>query len=330
VDAPIGVETGLNPGLQWGSWLGTLDSYAARWLAQSTVVRQAPGVSLVRLPNLGSPSAIPHVTVAGAAAPGDGCGVLDFAPSGADELVRVACVDGAGRPKDVRFIVFVAEPSAGPAPMAAIRSDAPGDGVRITRLGPGSYRATVPGEAFNGLGYAQVTALGAAPVRCQNAAVTAAGGALTLQVSCREIGTGAPADSDWLATYVQGAPLSHDTRQPGGYAQTAAGPDGLAIDPARSFSSSGGAITLVRDGTGRYRVRFAGLARVAWGDPLLASGQSAQVVTLGDAPGSCRLLTVGHQNAFAEVSVAEVQVACDDAAGHPADVPFAAALLRRP
>src|SRR5262249_9047805 len=40
-DVPIGAETGLNPGRQWGTWVGNLDLFAARWLAQSTVTREA-------------------------------------------------------------------------------------------------------------------------------------------------------------------------------------------------------------------------------------------------------------------------------------------------
>lgn len=151
VDAAIGVETGLNPGTQWGSWLGALDPFAARWLAQSTVTREAIGVSLVRLPGIGSPNGIPHVTVNAQSALGDTCAVRDFAQSGADELVRVSCYDGSGRPKDVRFSVFFGEPGisgepgTGGTPMVAARSDAPGGGVHITHLGPGRYRATVDG-----------------------------------------------------------------------------------------------------------------------------------------------------------------------------------------
>jgi len=328
VDAPIGAETGLNPGIQWGTWLGTFDSYAARWLAQSTVTRESIGVSRVRLPNIGSSNGIPHVTVASSTGRGDNCAEHDFTQSGADELVRGLCYDGSGRPKDVRFHVFFGEPSTGGSPTATIRSDAPGDGVHITKLGPGSYRATLEGQGFDGTGYAQITPMGDKPVQCQNAGIAMGGAAMQIDVSCHTTGTVTPGDTEWLLTYVQRAPLSQDTREPGAYAQTTSGPNGLTVDETRSYTSSGGAITLVKEDTGLYRVRFAGIARLE--DNIVFFGHTAQVVTLGSNPGHCRATSVNHQNWDTEKSVAEVQVSCSDAFGKAADVPFGVAVVRRP
>jgi hypothetical protein len=154
--------------------------------------------------------------------------------------------------------------------------------------------------------------------------------ALQIDVDCYTIGTATAADTEWLFTYVQRAPLTHDTGEPGAYAQTISGPNGLTIDDTRSYTSSGGAVTLVKENTGLYRIRFAGIARVGWGDPQFVNGQPAQVVALGPNPGHCRVPLWGHQNLYAEARVAEVQVSCYDAAGKAADLPFGVAVIRRP
>jgi hypothetical protein len=196
--------------------------------------------------------------------------------------------------------------------------------------GPGSYHATIEGQGFNGTGYAQITPMGDQPVRCQNAGMTMDGAGMRIDINCHTIGTATPADTEWLLTYVQQAPLSHDTHLPGAYAQTTSGPNGLAIDETRSYTTSGGAMTLVKDGTGLYRVRFAGIARVGFPEGALFNAQFAQVVALGSSPGHCRAISVGHQNWGAENTVAEVRVSCSDASGKAADVPFGVAVLRRP
>jgi hypothetical protein len=59
---PFGVETELNPQTQWSTWTSRLDPAAARWARRPTVIRGATGRYLVRLPGIGSPRGIPHVT----------------------------------------------------------------------------------------------------------------------------------------------------------------------------------------------------------------------------------------------------------------------------
>src|SRR5262249_40814176 len=156
---------------------------------------------------------------------------------------------------------------------------------------------TIEGPGFDGTGYTQLTTLGDKPVRCQNAGTAMDGAAMSIDVNCYTIGTATPADTEWLYTYVQRAPLTNDTREPGSYAQTTSGPDGLAIDETRSYTSSGGAITLVKENTGLYRIRFAGIARVGVAEFPFVNGQLAQVVALGSNPGHCRVPWWGHQNA---------------------------------
>lgn len=328
VDIPTDFDTELNPANPYGTWLGTMHAFTARWFERSTVVRQSPGVSIVRLPNIGSAAGIPHVTVAGLAARGDTCVVDSFWLEEDDERIKVRCYSGSGAPKDIRYNAFFGEPSTGGTPMIAIRSDQPG-AVNVMRLGPGRYRATVDGAGFDAAGYAQLTPLGAQPVRCRNAGVTMVSGRMAIDVHCDAIGAAAsPADTEWLLTYVKHAPLTHDGRLPGAYAQTTSGPSGLAIDGPRSYNSTGGATTLERLGIGYYRLQMAGIARV--GDGATLAGHTAHAVTLGSAPGGCRIVQSGHQNYAAQLTVAETEVECYDPSGKAADLPFGVAVVRRP
>jgi len=71
---------------------------------------------------------------------------------------------------------------------------------------------------------------------------------------------------------------------------TAAGP--YSPDPAYRFNSSGGGVTVTRDSTGWYRVRFAGLDRKP------GQRDNVQVTAYGAAPGIyCKLLSWGTAGA---------------------------------
>lgn len=82
-------------------------------------------------------------------------------------------------------------------------------------------------------------------------------------------------------------------------------------DPAYSYNTGGGGITVTRKGTGWYRVDFEGLGA-------LASGGHVQVSTYG-SPASC--YPVSWQNDLSGGDL-WVLVDCRDASGAPADSPF--------
>lgn len=311
-DRPFDVETMLNPAYPWGSWLGTLDPYQARWWPQSTVIRKATGVSLVRLPRVGSAQGIPHVTVVGTAAAGDSCVIESYEQSGVDELVQVRCFDNAGRPKDMRFFVFFGESA---------------NTVRVTQLGTGHYQATVDGPGLDPAGYPQLTPLTDKAVRCRATGTDRVGAGVRVDVICNAIGPNAPpADAGLLLTYVHNTTLSRDPRLPGAYVQTTPAPVGL--DNARSYNSSGGSITVETLATGQFRVRIAGIART--GDNGFINSTSGQVVVRGPNPGSCFLLGLGHQDGAASYGITQAIVYCYDPSGRPADLPFGLAVVRRP
>ena len=85
-----------------------------------------------------------------------------------------------------------------------------------------------------------------------------------------------------------------------------------APDPAYRFSSSGGAITVTRDSTGWYTVRFAGLGRQ------LGQRDNVQVTAYGTPPGiHCKLLSWPTEGADLLVPVH-----CHDATGAARDALF--------
>ncbi|WP_461007304.1 hypothetical protein [Streptomyces capparidis] len=336
-EAPIGQETPAGPpDMEWGTWKRSADpELAAR---RVTVVREATGVYRVVLPGVGSDRGVPHVTVFYSPYTADTCLVHDFRRAGRDEVVRVGCHAPSGTAKNMRFHLFFGEAGGDGGPMATVRyttgsgdADAEplrnpgtvntaGGAVRVRRTGVGAYLLTLDGAVFRDDGYAQLTPYGRDPARCQNAGVSGDGARLRIRVLCHAVTTDAlprPRDTRWLLTYVRHAPLPNDAGLPGAYAQTTAA---AAIDHARSYSTSGGAITIsrVREGGGWYRVDFRGVGK-RFG--------SVQVVTLGTRPGYCM---DQWWNSYQEPGHVWVDVFCFDSAGRYTEIPFGVAVLRAP
>jgi hypothetical protein len=122
-EAPIGVLTELNNAFQWSTeadpgWAGT-------------VTHLATGEYEVRLPGIGGSGGIAHVTPYRTDNTGRGCAVRGYRAVGADELIRVGCVDRTGARVDWWFTVFYAAPATGADPYATLRYDVPGGGVSV-------------------------------------------------------------------------------------------------------------------------------------------------------------------------------------------------------
>jgi hypothetical protein len=356
-DTAPGLETELTPVAQWSTWAGNLDWVAQRWVRRATVVHGArAGEYTVRLPGIGSATGLPHLTVNGwprnsAVYPVKAvaaCVVRGHRPDGIDELVSVACFDASGAPTNATFTVFFGEPgagsgpSAGSTPMATMAYDGAGGTVsaapltgpgtfnstggeiRVDRLGPGDYLATADGTAFDASGYAQITSSGGGPVQCRDVDTVRTAAGMRIHVSCHALGTGLPTDSPWLLTYVQGTPLPHDATLAGAYTRITTGPAGAAVDPDHTYTT-GGAISAERKETGWVHVVFQRSGRP--GDSILYVSLSPQVVTLGTNPGHC---VIRHGDATSPPGGVSIDVYCYDAAGNFADLPFGAALIRRP
>jgi hypothetical protein len=146
----------------------------------NSVTRSGTGRYQVRMPRIAGPGGSANVTAWG---PGAGtCKLVDWAPSGGDGLVDVACHNAAGARADSRFtLTFHAEdgifgPTAGPdvprahvlateptntasyTPSLAEQFNTAGQALTITHPWPGWYSVRVPGFESLG-GNVQVTAL---------------------------------------------------------------------------------------------------------------------------------------------------------------------------
>ncbi|RLK59015.1 RNA polymerase sigma factor [Actinokineospora cianjurensis] len=318
------VEQQVTTESTWGTWRTAADPSVSR--REPTVVHDGPGRYRVRLPGLASEHGVAHVSVnfmtvyAGANA--RSCGVVDSYPQGADQFVTVACHNALGAAKDAPFGVLFVVPGTGGAPMVTVRhdgqstvevGDSTGGRPVVARVGVGRYRVSLDGTAFNGHGYAQVTAYGGAQAQCQNEDVAAG----ELSVACWTTG-GLPVDTGWHLSYVERGPLTHDAVVPGAYAQMAGTAPGLTVDPDRSFNSANGYMTVERVSVGLYRVGFRGVGRR--GDILLATA-------IGSAPGQC----VGqYLVSYQQPGDTWATVACVDPAGKPVDRRFGVAVIRPP
>ncbi|SER28543.1 RNA polymerase sigma factor [Actinokineospora terrae] len=318
------VEQQVTTESTWGTWRAAADPSVSQ--RKPTVVHDGPGQYRVRLPGLASEHGVAQMSVnfmtvyAGANA--RSCGVVDSHPEAADQFVTVACHNASGAAKDAPFGVLFVVPGTGGAPMVTVRhngqstvevGDSTGGRPVVTRVGAGRYRVSLDGAAFNGRGYAQVTAYGGGPAQCQNEDVAAG----ELSVACWTTG-GLPVDTGWHLSYVERGPLTHDAAVPGAYAQMAGAAPGLTVDPDRSFNSANGYMTVERASAGLYRVGFRGVGRR--GDILLATA-------MGSAPGHC----VGqYLVSYQQAGDTWATVACVDPAGKPVDRRFGVAVIRPP
>ncbi|MET9425854.1 hypothetical protein ABZY06_35095 [Streptomyces sp. NPDC006540] len=332
-EAPIGVPTVLNNAFQWST------AADAGWAG--TVTHLATGEYEVRLPGIGGSGGVAHVTPYRTDNSGRSCAVRGYRPDGADELIRVGCVDRTGAPVDWWFTVFYAAPATGADSYATLRYDVPGGGVsvpavandgtynsagrvnRVVRDGVGRYRAVLTGASFAANdGHLQINQFGTdAPARCNPYARTAVGDTLEVSIACFTVSTSAtaqPVDTLWILSYAARAGLHGVSAVPAAYAQVTGDPANPVVDEPRSWASTGQTPALVRLGIGNYRLTW---------DTVGKYGGSVQLVATGADGSTCHLGNIGDYAAPPRVSV---DVWCYGPTGLRADAPFAAAYVRRP
>ncbi|WP_433266336.1 RNA polymerase sigma factor [Actinosynnema sp. CS-041913] len=289
----LDVPVQLHPNHQWSTWGGYLPGNDHWWARKMSLLRTDVGEYTVRMPGLGSPQAIAHVTAHSQAA--DTCVVREQRVDGIDGLVGVNCFGPNGQPKDLTFHVYLGVPESG-----AVTSDS------ATRLGTGEYEVVVPGGQA---GYVQVTPLGREFARCRSDGGQAVAGEVRVRVHCDR-------DARWQLSHVHGTGL-HQDAVPAGY---------LTVDGTgrieRSYSANGETPVVTRSTTGRYVVNYSALGnRIFW------PADSVQVTALGEEPRTCRVIAL---NSYTTPGQVRGEVWCHDLAGSPADADFGLAYVRPP
>ncbi|MEV4756900.1 sigma-70 family RNA polymerase sigma factor [Micromonospora sp. NPDC049559] len=322
-EEPVGHTVDLHRQWQWGTWRRGGDA-ANRY---ATMTRTGTGRYLVRLPGLGGTPGVAHAELsAGWGYPqAAACQVADARPAGADQLVDVACFDPAGTAKNLPFLVVFVAPSDGPTPMVTARygtggTVASGGNVTVTRTGTGAYRLTAD-AAFAGTGFARITPVGTAPVRCRPAGVTASGGRLRVDVACAAPG-GAARDTGWSFSYTEGVGAHHDAGVPAAYLATGGDPAAPTVATGRSWSFNGEVPALTRTGVGAYDVWYQRLGKTQ-----VYPADAVMVTATGASPRFCRNQV---WNSYSYPGKVRIIIYCFDAAGAPADATFALAYLRAP
>ncbi|WP_176929787.1 RNA polymerase sigma factor [Lentzea albidocapillata] len=288
---PVGVPTQMHPYWQWSTWAGRLGENDSWWSRKVTVTREGTGRYLVRMPGIGSPQAVPHVTAYSLSA--DGCVVRGHRADGIDGLVGVNCYGSTALPKDVPFHLFLGVPKSG-----SVTSE------QATRTGIGAYEVMIPAAEA---GFAKVTPLGDGPARCGHDGGVATGGQVRFRVICDR-------DTRWRLSHVQGTGLHQDTTAPAAYLTATGGGEVV-----RAF---GEVPEIVRTSAGRYQVKYRTL-----GHPVVWPADAVQVTTLGSAR-TCT--AIGLNSYGVPARNVWLTVRCFDQAGLPADSDFGVAYVRRP
>ncbi|RZU53297.1 RNA polymerase sigma factor (sigma-70 family) [Krasilnikovia cinnamomea] len=319
--AAVGETIDLHHDWQWGTWRRSTDSaLAAR---SATTTRTGEGRYQVRIPGVGSPFAVVHVSSgAGWGYPqAISCQAVDARNDGVDEVVDVACHDPAGAAKNLPYQVIVADPSRGAAPMVTARYtpnggtwtfSATGGPARVRRTAAGRYEVTVAG-GFAGSGYAVITPQAAAS-RCRPTQTARTSGGLLVRIACST-------DTAWMFSYAEGSGLSHDPGVPAAYV-TVTGGASPGVARGRSWSSNGELPTVTRTGVGTYQVKYQSI-----GKPQVYPADAVSLTATGSPDRYCRTPV---WNSYSTKQIVTILVACFDPAGKPTDADFALGYLRAP
>jgi hypothetical protein len=244
------------------------------------VTRSDVGVYSVRFVGLGREAGErDNVQVTGYGTPGVYCkpGPL-WSSDGADMVVPVWCtfiVDGSTADSRFSVLLIGARPFGASTPMAfalyladtgavfldttATARNSTGGHIAFGRVGEGNYASQFSGLVNAASGSPidiQVTAAGQGSRRCRVIATDATTDGIGY--NCVRLG-GAPGDSPMSVLIVTKGRANK--RFAFAWANNSQSTSNYTPDPTFAFSSSGGAITSRRTGTGTYQVVFSGLAR---------------------------------------------------------------------
>ena len=254
---------------QWNS--------SSPWTSVNEVCQDDVGQYTVLLPGLAASAGTVQVTAYGT--DDAHCKVASWAPSGANQRIRVRCFTAAGAPTDSQFnlsyanltgtggyplgYVFNSQPaSASYTPPLNYQFNSTGAANTITKLsGAGRYMISLPGLAAANAGNIQVTAYGTGSEWCTVWNWGPNGTALHLQVQCYNA-AGALVDSKFTATYVRNGNIlgrsvcCNSDGHPTAYAN-AHNPTAASYVPAVSYKFGFDPAGLIkRLSTGRYEVDF--------------------------------------------------------------------------
>ena len=184
-------------------------------------------------------------------------------------------------------------------------SDA-GGAITSTRKSQGNYTVTFPGlqaKIPSGVGYPMVTARGTTATRCKPRAWRRHTTSMQVDVRCNNM-EGTPWDTDFFVSLYDRS-TSMDT---GAYATVILSTTTPDIDPPRSWTS-GGAMSVIRQAAGLYRVSMPGASRGFEG--------AAMVSAIDNNSRYCKV-----HDLVATATDGIVQVACYDTAGTRVDNSF--------
>ncbi|GLW94923.1 hypothetical protein [Actinokineospora globicatena] len=296
-DTPLGVETTLDGQWAWTTWSRGIPLLDALWVRKPTVVHQGLGRYRVRLPGIGS-SGLAHVTPF--PGPDDVCSIVDNRSDGVDELIDVACFGPSGLAKDQWFTVFFGERVSPSAVM--VRSTAP----EVVRVDTGRYEIPV---STIGNGHPQLSTVGPIPARCRVSSLTPN----RIRVDCATP-TGAPTDTPWHLTYVEGVGLHQDPTTPAAYAT-------VDNNTLVHTYTNGAPPTLTRRSPGRYTLTYPDL-----GPRPVYPADIVQITMFGPHPHHC---AIPAWNSYGSAPQVTIQISCNTPTGTPTDAPFSLTYLRR-
>jgi hypothetical protein len=259
-----------------------------------TVTRTGTGFYTVLFPGLGKPRGIAHVTAVNGSPVW--CQLLGYGMSGADEVVRVACVHFGWVLSDSRFTVLFSTSSAPPAAPGAygyVRSDPVGTvldsynsaagAVSVAHGGFGNYSVVLSGLGAPGqAGGVQVTAVnGGGPARCKVAAWGVDPAGVTVRVRCFDA-AGALLDSGWTLSYQRDRAISGAVSPPKLFGYFFDAP-GAPLETNGNSVGGLGVNTVVAAGVGLRLVKF----------PFVGALQDhVQVTAVGPGSQWCGLNTI--------------------------------------
>lgn len=291
----------------------------------NTYTRSGPGDWTVTFPSLGVAGGVAFVSPFRADRL---CTTSSQNGFGGDVLIRVHCVDPAGTPRDSRFSLVFLNANSGSEVLGHLWAGHPGTTTytvdpfysynsagllnRVKVLGTGRWQVRFKGLGANG-GHLQVQPITAnsffpAAVACQVESWGVVNTDLLGTVACYDA-DGDPVDTRFYAAYLRGTGFKGDGTARGAYLFNkqpgAAAP--YTAPSGRSFNSTGGPITIERDGTGVYRATLDGLPR----------GGAAVVTAYGTNGHRCSILAIRTNG-----TPQRVKVKCVDETGTPANTKF--------
>lgn len=237
----------------------------------NAVSRTSPGAYRVVLGSLGvdGVGGIAHVTAHQDDA--SSCAIDGWAPDMGAQQIDVHCIDGSGSDVDARFDVVWTRPAPGQELRASLWADAAsvseyvpdvqyqfnstGALNTVTRLGAGTYRATLPGIASGtGVGV-MLSAYGSSTARCRVLDYGLdADARFGVDVQCLDA-AGSPVDAQFTLSAFRDAPLASFPFSNSAYLRMR-NPAAPEVGPAEQYNSVGAPSSVTRLAAGRYAARL--------------------------------------------------------------------------